>query len=1444
MPDDIKLSLGVETQNASKEIKELTKSVVTDLGKIKSASKSAVDFGRVDTSAIRSAMSQFEALQAEQKRVAKEQEVLARHPWKISVDTGNAREATDSVRSMFQTLGSDVDSDVREMVESISSRLEQFSKQIPEFVHEFLAIGEYFPKEEIPQALKDMTKDAQVFQSELKKLESEMNTTFSNAMIGVAQENVAGLEEKFTNMGSVLASLSNALQDVIGFPRQLTASTITEEERLPFILKYYEQLILYKEQLSSTTYEGIDTSGLLYGLDVIIKKYEDILVAKGKIEAPIKDDGLSGTIESAQDVKSALDGIPDAVDNTTSSVDNLNTSTQGVVESSEEVRDIFADINGVSGTSTESQEPQSITEYVQRINELKAELDELQQKKADALSGDVPVSDDAFVELSQRIANTENELEATREGLRAYADEITGVAQKERELSANEAISDAKTRAVDMLASAMERVGAVADSMNRRIVAGFKNILNGIKNIVSHIKSKLIGALNNVGKSADKAFSSRNLKRSLTTLLKYTIGVRSLYFAFRKLRNMVKEGLNNLVQYDSANNRTNEAITELRTSLLYLKNAWGAAFAPIINAVYPILVQLMDMLAAVGNAIARFIAALTGQATVLQAVRVGAGDYAQSLAGAGGSAKKAADEQKKLNDRLAAFDDLNVLGKDKDDDDDKSPSGGGGGGYNPNVNDMFTRIDTPMSDLAKLLKEAWATGDGFNLGEFIGNQLLDSLLNLRAWLKGEGREQFMKIAEIIGSFIDGFISVDGLAEALFGAFADAFALAMDMINTIITPERFYKIGEFIVNGLREAVPIIVPKIGETIGNILHSAISLGFGAIQTMNEVREQFDENGNLLVDENGDPIMLSGWQEWGKSFAKAINNFFDEMGAISEETGLTGWQELGKGLSDGVIGIMDFIITAINDLDPEDIKNAIKQFLEKIDWEEIKAKGKELWDTVWEFLGETFPDINVEGIKSAIENIVTVFKDLVDDIDWAEVKDAFDNILNFIASIDASEVESAARAITGLVIAIEAIGGLTKVMGAFAVIGKIFGVIKSICEVVGVLDLAGIGGLASGTGGALAGGGILAGIAGIIVGIYGAIEGVLGIIDETKSFFEDGGTLWEYFNILNEAIAQGGWVAGFIDNFSAGIGIETNWSEWWSGILGGIDEGIVSFFEENPSPMDALLNVLPSGEEIDTTLQEWGGYFTDGLDVVYGNIGDKLDGFKENINWETFISGVKDLGADFVAGIDYWKDDPAGAFEEVVTSIKETFSTKWNDFTSNVSGVFSTFLEDIGWDEFSGGIASTWSSLGDIFEDGINDIIDFINGFLQSIVDGINTLSDMASGLGVLGGGAAVLASVGGISFTPIPHLAQGAVIPPNKEFMAVLGDQSHGTNIEAPLDTIRQAVGEEFAPYSEAIVNAIAQVVQAVNNKNLVIGDREIGKANARYESQQALIRGTML
>ena len=100
--------------------------------------------------------------------------------------------------------------------------------------------------------------------------------------------------------------------------------------------------------------------------------------------------------------------------------------------------------------------------------------------------------------------------------------------------------------------------------------------------------------------------------------------------------------------------------------------------------------------------------------------------------------------------------------------------------------------------------------------------------------------------------------------------------------------------------------------------------------------------------------------------------------------------------------------------------------------------------------------------------------------------------------------------------------------------------------------------------------------------------------------------------------------------------------------------------------------------------------------------------------------------------------------------------------------------------------------------FEGAINGIISAFESMINWVVNGLNKISfnipDWIPGLGGKKFGINIPeAKFGRVS---IPRLAQGAVIPPNKEFMAVLGDQKHGTNIEAPLDTIKQALAEVLA------------------------------------------------
>lgn len=126
----------------------------------------------------------------------------------------------------------------------------------------------------------------------------------------------------------------------------------------------------------------------------------------------------------------------------------------------------------------------------------------------------------------------------------------------------------------------------------------------------------------------------------------------------------------------------------------------------------------------------------------------------------------------------------------------------------------------------------------------------------------------------------------------------------------------------------------------------------------------------------------------------------------------------------------------------------------------------------------------------------------------------------------------------------------------------------------------------------------------------------------------------------------------------------------------------------------------------------------------------------------------------------------------------------------------------------------------ISNVFKKVVNGIIGFINGMISGIIDGVNfilkamnkisfDIPDWVPGIG----GKTFGFKFNMLTAPQIPKLAQGAVIPPNREFLAVLGDQKSGTNIETPLDTMIQAFKTALADggYAggETVVNLTAML-----------------------------------
>lgn len=88
----------------------------------------------------------------------------------------------------------------------------------------------------------------------------------------------------------------------------------------------------------------------------------------------------------------------------------------------------------------------------------------------------------------------------------------------------------------------------------------------------------------------------------------------------------------------------------------------------------------------------------------------------------------------------------------------------------------------------------------------------------------------------------------------------------------------------------------------------------------------------------------------------------------------------------------------------------------------------------------------------------------------------------------------------------------------------------------------------------------------------------------------------------------------------------------------------------------------------------------------------------------------------------------------------------------------------------------------------------------------------------------------------YNDIPQLAHGAVIPPNKEFLAVLGDQKSGTNIETPLatmvDAFKQAMAESGGGTTTVVVQLDGKEIARSTVKNINNMTRAAGKPVLLY------------
>lgn len=292
----------------------------------------------------------------------------------------------------------------------------------------------------------------------------------------------------------------------------------------------------------------------------------------------------------------------------------------------------------------------------------------------------------------------------------------------------------------------------------------------------------------------------------------------------------------------------------------------------------------------------------------------------------------------------------------------------------------------------------------------------------------------------------------------------------------------------------------------------------------------------------------------------------------------------------------------------------------------------------------------------------------------------------------------------------------------------------------------------------------------------------------------------------------------------------------EWFApdaeSALGGINDKISSansFLEWLKTDGKPILEVL--GTTIGIVTAAWLGYKAVMLAVnIATKAWDLICKGIQKTNW--IMLAISAVVAIIIVCIRHWDEIKAVAIA-CWNKIKEAWNKAGDWFHKNVTEPIASFFTGM-WE----GIKKTFRMAVDwikkVFTSSVNSWISIIESFINFFIKGLNVLIRGVNKLSFdipewfpVGGGTTFGFNIPTIPNVQIPRLAQGAVIPPNQQFAAILGDQTHGRNLEAPEGLIRQIVREELG-------NVYSPVLNAINNSN--IGKKAVIMGDVYMDSQK--------
>ena len=566
-----------------------------------------------------------------------------------------------------------------------------------------------------------------------------------------------------------------------------------------------------------------------------------------------------------------------------------------------------------------------------KINTYEAQIKRLKNELADLANQGYTQHDPEYDAIAR-------ELQEVTYAKRNYEKELRSSIKAENDSNASTKNTAVGLKTLKGVLANVSKIFSTIGNGAKKAAKGIKFFVNGCRTLIKGLAApiatlkKFKNALLGVQKQSGRKFG-------VPQMIGMSILYSTVFGMISGIKQAIADGTNNLVQYSS---EYNKSISCIVSALLYLKNAWAAAFAPIVNVVGPYIQSFINMIASALNAVGKFMAALTGKGFVVQAKKV-LQDYGASLDKTSGGLDDANKSAKELQRTILGFDELNVLNAPNND---SGNSGSGGGdGIELSPSDMFETVPVTgaVADFAKRLREAFLKEDWEGLGDLIAEGLNKGLRKIYDAIN------WNNVGSQITKFADGFTRT---------------------FNRVIENRGLWDtLGRTIGTGINTAVKTANLFIGD--GGINFKAIGTGIstGLRGAINEI--PWTELGNLL----GNWFMVP----W-----KILNGFVTDM-SRKNDLGLTGWAELGKGLGRALKGVFEKIdFDTIADTFVKGF-NGIFEVLKNFNAEKpFEGLGKKISDGLNKIIRGIDPGEAGKAISDFVTGVLGVLVDVAEQTDW----------------------------------------------------------------------------------------------------------------------------------------------------------------------------------------------------------------------------------------------------------------------------------------------------------------------------------------------------------------------------------------------------------------------------------------------------------------------------